>query len=67
MKHRNKNRSSPFPGRMLQEVTKPGFSFCCVIFVFSYFVCLGIFGLLLFYFVGTSAVDCLNIMFQEGC
>ena len=27
MKHRNKNRPSPFPGRMSWEATKPDFSF----------------------------------------
>jgi len=27
VKHSNQNRPSPFPGWMLQEVTKPGFSF----------------------------------------
>jgi len=33
MKHQNQNRSSPFPGRMLQEMTKPGFSILRVYFV----------------------------------
>jgi len=51
MKFQNKNRPSPFLGRMLYEATKPGFSFLClfcIIFVFWHFVGLGVFGLLLF-------------------
>jgi len=32
----------------------------CYFLRFSYFVCLGIFGLFLFYVVSTSVIDCLN-------
>jgi len=40
MKRRNQNWPSPFPGRMSQETTKPGFSFfglilCCSVFCYG--------------------------------
>jgi len=73
MKRRNKNWPSPFPGRMSLEATKPGFSFSVFVLCFLVFVYLGILGLLLFYVVSTSAIDCLDrsspkwpITFREG-
>jgi len=33
MKHQNRNRPTPFPGRMSYEATKPGFSFLCCTFL----------------------------------
>jgi len=38
MKRQNQNTPSPFQGRMLQEATKPGFSFLCLFCVVMQFL-----------------------------